>query len=96
MSRTLIITIAAIGLGVGSTLAASGAFAGESRHAARSGPELAQSEAIQAGLRDLGYRVSHVEAEHNRLEMRVTNEVNIPAKLTYDARTGELLRAALR
>lgn len=90
MSRTLITTFAAVAIAT----AASAALAGDRT---ASSPEANPTgQAIQRNLQDLGYRVSHVESERGRIEMRVINDANIPAKLTYDAKTGELLRAALR
>jgi hypothetical protein len=91
MRTILISALAALTLG-----ATSAAMAGESRHADRSTRDIAASETIRKGLEDLGYRLSHIEAEHDRLELRAVNDTGLPVKLTYDLATGEMLRAALR
>lgn len=55
-----------------------------------------KAEQIRRNLEELGYRVSHMEVEHGRVELRAANDAPYSAKLIYDAASGELLRASLR
>ena len=92
--RTLVIaTAAALALG-----AAGAAIAGESRGAAPAASEGVSSDTIRTNLESMEYRVSRIVllAAHDLYEVSAVNDSGLPIEVTYDARTGELVRAKLR
>jgi hypothetical protein len=90
--RTFVIpTAAAVAFG-----AAGAAIASESRDAAAAASNGVSSDTIRTNLESMGYRVSRIEAEHGRYEVRAVNDSGLPIEVIYDGRTGELVRAKLR
>ena len=88
MRTILIATLAVLAAGAAGVAKADGLRS--------SGANTVASASIRNGLESLGYRVSHAEIEHGRLQLRAVNDTGLPVKLTYDPATGEMLRAALR
>ncbi|WP_158266656.1 PepSY domain-containing protein [Alsobacter soli] len=91
MRTILIAALATLAAGASTTT-----IAGERTVSGENFPASSARAEIRKSLEELGYRVSHVEDEHGRLELRAVNDTGLPIKLTYDPATGEMLRAALR
>ena len=72
------------------------AIASDSRDVGRAASGGVSSDTIRINLENMGYRVSRIEAEHGRYEARAVNDSGLPIEVTYDAGTGELVRAKLR
>ena len=91
--RTFVIaTAAALALG-----AAGAAIAGESRDVAPAASEGVSSDTIRINLESMGYRVSRIVllAAHGQYEVSAVNDSGLPIEVTYDGRTGKLVRAKL-
>jgi hypothetical protein len=93
MRTTMIMTAAALTLGLGGL-----AMAGDTdaRCARDTASRSVAASTVQRALEDLGYRIDRVEAEHGCWEIRAVNDSGYPIEVTYDAATGELLQAKLR
>jgi peptidase YpeB-like protein len=89
MRKILIAATAAVALG-----AAGAVIAGESSVPVRAGSNQVSSDSIRKGLEGMGYRVAGIEAEHDSYEIRaVDGDTGLPIKATYDAATGDLVKA---
>ena len=93
MRTFLIATAAALAFGAAGT-----AIAGESRAVSSTASKGVSSDTIRTGLESMEYRVSRIVllAGHDLYEVSAVNNSGLPIEVTYDARTGELVRAKLR
>ncbi len=83
--------IAAAGLMIVS--AVGDAIAGERPHLVGASDKV--SSGIQQGLENMGYRVLRVTVERDGYEFCIVDDAGIPVDVTYDAVTGELVKAKL-